>query len=236
MKFLVFQHVENEPPGLISTWAKEAGVELEILELWKEYSIPDIFKFDGLVIMGGPMGVYENFPSEKEEIETIKKALGKVPIIGFCLGCQLLAHALGAKVYPNLKDGKKLKEIGYLSVDLSDEGSKDPLYKGFSSPIKVLQWHGDAYDLPEGGILLASSKDCTNQAFRYGKNAYGMLFHNEFTPEGINKQLEVDREWIHDGYEIDEEGLKKQALENAKLMKEQCRRLFDNFLAIIKNR
>ena len=147
----------------------------------------------------------------------------------------MLAHTLGAKVYPNIKDGKKVKEIGYLSVELTEEGLKERLYKGFVSPVKVLQWHGDAYDLPKGAVLLAYSKDCQNQAFRFGKNVYGMLFHNEFTPEGIKKQIEVDKVWIHDGIDLDEEELKDQAKENEALMKKQCKRLFDNFLGIIKS-
>ncbi len=89
------------------------------------------------------MGVYEDYPSKKDELEFIKGALGKIPIIGFCLGSQLLAHALGADVYPNMKDGKKVKEIGYYDVDLTNEGQKDQIFEGFTSPVTVLQWHGD---------------------------------------------------------------------------------------------
>lgn len=83
----------------------------------------------------------------------------------------------------------------------------------------MLQWHGDTFDLPQGAILLATSPDCTNQAFRFGKNAYGMLFHNEFTPD-----------WIHEGFEIDENQLLQQARDNSQLMRQQCNRLLANFL------
>lgn len=229
-KILVFQHVPHEHPGMIRDIADEQGVKLDVLELWKPYQVPDANRYSGLVIMGGPMGVYEDYPSKNDELAFIKEVLGKIPIIGFCLGSQLLAHALGAEVYPNIKDGKKVKEIGYYNVDLTDEGQGDPIFKGFTTPVKVLQWHGDAFDLPQGALLLATSPDCTNQAFHFGNNAYGMLFHNEFTPEMIQTQIETDRNWIHEGFEIDENQLLQQARDNAQLMRQQCNRLFTNFL------
>src|SRR5579872_6686983 len=101
MKFLVFQHVPHEHPGLITEYCKNNNIELSIIELWKPYSIPKAEDFDALIIMGGPMGVYEDYPSKNDEISFIKEALDKIPILGFCLGSQLLAYALGAKVYKN---------------------------------------------------------------------------------------------------------------------------------------
>lgn len=132
-----------------------------------------------------------------------------------------------------MKDGRKIKEIGYYNVDLTEEGRNDPIFRGFTSPIKVLQWHGDAFDLPEGATLLATSQTCTNQAFRFGNNAYGMLFHNEFTPEMIQNQIEVDRKWIHEDFEMDENQLLQRARENEQLMKQQCHRLFANFVELM---
>jgi len=240
MKFLVFQHVPHEHPGLLTQCARENGVELTVIEFWKPYRIPQPEDFDALMIMGGPIGVYDNadvFPSKNDEVDFIKKALEKkTPMIGFCLGSQLIAHTLGARVYPNMRNSKKIKEIGYYDVNLTQEGKADPIFKGLTSPIKVLQWHGDAFDLPDGAQLLATSPACANQAFRYGGNAYGILFHNEFTPEMIEKQIETDRVWIHDQFELDEELLKKQADEYRDWIAQQCRLLFKNFLHIVTSK
>ncbi len=240
MRFLVFQHVPHEHPGMLADAAKSLGVDFTIVELWKPYTseLPygNSLVYDALVIMGGPMGVYEGleqFPSKEEELAFIRANLGKLPMIGFCLGGQLIAHALGARVFPNLTNGKRQKEVGYHTVDLTVEGASDTLFNGFTSPVKVLQWHGDAFDVPDSAALLATSKTCANQAFRWGTNVYGMLFHNEFTPEMIDKQIEIDKKWIHKDYEIDERALRDEARANAALMREQCNLLFENFCEIV---
>ena len=230
MKLLVLQHVANEHPGYISQYAHEKGIVLDIVELWKPYVIPNPSNWDGLIIMGGPMGTYENYQSRDDEIRTIKNALGSnIPILGFCLGGQLLAYTLGADVHPNIQNGKKIKEVGYSQVDLTEDGKKSKILRNLPSPLKVLQWHGDVFDLPKGATLLASSPLCTNQAFSY-KNAYGFLFHFEFTPDMISRQIEIDNKWIHEDNEINEKFLLNEAREYAKLMKAQCYQLLDNFI------
>lgn len=233
MEYLVFQHVPQESPGLITEVTKKQGIDLEVVELWKPgYKIPPMRDFRALIIMGGPMGVYEGpevFPSKEEELSVIRDNIDKKPIIGFCLGAQLLAHAFGGKVYPNFKEGKRAKEIGYYTVDLTDEGKRDPLLKGFPSPMEVTQWHGDVFDVPAGAALLANSPLCDNQAIRIGKNAYGFLFHFELSPDLIANLIKVDKKWIHEDFEMDEEKLLKQAEEKKGLMRRQCEMLFENF-------
>ena len=131
MKFLVFQHVPHEPPGMLTDAAKEKGIEFEVVELWKPYTIPSSEGFSALIIMGGPMGVYEGkdkYPSRDNEVACVKSNLGRLPMIGFCLGSQLIASALGAKVYPNVRDGKKIKEIGFYKVELTSDGATDSLF------------------------------------------------------------------------------------------------------------
>ena len=130
-------------------------------------------------------------------------------------------------------NGKIKKEIGYYNVDLTEEGLKDTIFKNFSSPIKVLQWHGDAFDLPAGATLLASSVDCANQAFCYGDRTYGMLFHNEFTPNMVNNQIILDKDWIHKDFEFNDAKVRQEAEEHKSLMEKQCSTLMDNFLALI---
>ncbi len=236
MKFLIFQHVHNESPGFISDWAKKRNIKLDIIKVWKPYKAPPIGKHDALIVMGGPMEVYhgpDKYPSKEDELNFIKKAMGKIPIIGFCLGSQLLAHSLGADVHKNIINGKWIKEIGFYHITLTKEGLKNPIFKGFPPKIKVLQWHGGAFDLPKKSILLATSPLCQNQVFSY-KNAFGFLCHFEFTPQMIKTQIKNDRKWIHEEFDMDEKKLLREAEEYKILMKSQCFRFMDSFLANLK--
>lgn len=235
MKFLVFQHVPYEHPGLIADFAKKNNITLDVIELWKPYKIPAVSNYEALIFMGGPMGVYEDadkYPSKNDEVEIIKESIEKnIPVLGFCLGAQLLAYAFGAKVYPNIVNGKKIKEIGFYPINIVN---KNPIFENFSSPVKVFQWHGDVFELPKEATLLASSSLCKNQAFAY-KNAYGLLFHFEFTPEMIKKLAEIDKKWTHEDFDLDEKNLIEQANELQELMREQSKILLENFVSIIKS-
>ena len=225
MKLLILQHVPHEHPGYIADYANEKGITIDLIKLWHPYSIPAIGGYSGIIIMGGPMGVYEEFPSKGEEIALIQNVVGSVPVLGICLGSQLLAHALGAKVYPNPGG----KEIGYYDLKLTEAGKKSPALKGFPANIRALEWHGDAFELPVDATLFASSAQCENQAFSF-KNAYGFLFHFEFTPEMVRDQIAIDREWIHKDFILDEAKVLRDAHDLADLMKKQCYRLLDNVL------
>lgn len=235
MKWLVFQHVPQEHPGLITNFAKENNITLDVIELWKPYHIPLVLNYDALIIMGGPMGVYEGtdkYPSREDEVKAIKEGLEKVPMFGFCLGHQLIAHVLGANVYPNIQNGKRIKEIGYYPIDLTPEGLQSPLFKGFASPAEVFLWHGDVCDVPKGATLLATSPLCKNQAYSY-KNFYCIQFHFEISPDMINKLIEIDDKWIHEDFDFNEEKVRKQAKEKEALMKKQSDMLLRNFVNII---
>jgi GMP synthase-like glutamine amidotransferase len=225
---LVLQHVPYEGHGSIADYLREHDIAFDVVRLWEPYAVPDVSQYSALIIMGGPMGVYENFPSKNDEIALIKAALGTIPMLGICLGSQLIAHALGARVYPNEKDGKPAKEIGYYTVHLTSEGLANPLFKGFDPDVPVLEWHGDAFDLPSGASLLATSPLCRNQAFAY-KDVYGLLFHLELTPQMVQGLAEVNRDWAHESFDLDEERLAQEARDLAPLMKTQCYRLLDNF-------
>lgn len=234
-KLLVLKHVPYEGPGLFGKFAKDQGIQMDIVELFKPYQILDVNGYDGLIIMGGPMGVYENYPSENDELDTINKALGKIPILGVCLGSQLLAYALGAKVYPNMIDDRRVKEIGYYQVRLTKQGMSDPIFTGLPSPLKVLQWHGDAFDLPKGAKRLATSPSCRNQAFVYKRNgiaAYGLLFHVEATPEMVEDWIKNDDGWRHKDFDFNDEEVKQQARVETTLDERQCQIVFTNFVSL----
>ena len=225
MKLLILQHVPHEQPGYIAEYAREKNITLDVIELWKPYMIPNTEDYSGIIILGGPMGVYENFSSKNDELTLIQKNFGSVPILGICLGSQLVAHALGAKVQPN----EKGKEIGYYEVELTEAGRESSIFREFPPRIKVLQWHGDAFDMPKDADLLATSVLCMNQAFSF-QRSFGFLFHFEFTPEMVKSQMEIDKEWTHKNFDLDETKLSKEASELAPTMKSQCYRLLDNFL------
>ena len=188
MTLLVLQHVECEGPGYIEDFAAERGLEMEIVRLFDREPIPDPGDFQAMIVMGGPMNVYEEekYPWLVSENAAIQKAIrADVPYLGICLGSQLLTKALGAPVRRN-----PVKEIGFADISLTPEGRQDPLFQGFSHDVHVFHWHGDTWDVAPGGIILASSVACAHQAVRYG-NAYGIQFHVESSPEMI-------RSWIRE--------------------------------------
>lgn len=166
-----------EGPGLIGFEAEARGLHTDIRRLDLGVSLPLPNEVEGLVVMGGPMGVYETgrHPFLLKECSLIAELVRRnQPVLGVCLGAQLLARALGARVFPGHG-----AEIGCGSVHLTSEGSQDPLLGPAGPNIPVFHWHGDTFDLPEGATLLASSTDYPHQAFRYGKCAYGLQFHIE---------------------------------------------------------
>jgi GMP synthase-like glutamine amidotransferase len=178
MRILVLQHIACEPPGVFEDVLRERAHELVRVELDEGEALPD-GAFDAIVAMGGPMSVNDEaehpwLVAEKEAIARHVRA-GK-PFWGSCLGAQLLAAALGARVYAG-----PAPEVGVLGIELTPEGRADPVLGGLPAEIDTLQWHGDTFDLPEGGVLLASSPAYANQAYRVGRVAYAVQFHVEVT-------------------------------------------------------
>ena len=138
--------------------------------------------------MGGPCRSTTISPGLVREIRAIRETVDRgKPVLGICLGAQLIAKALGSKVYRN-----PVKEIGWAQVYWTEQTAVDPLFRGFSRPETVFHWHGETFDLPEGGERLAYSEACANQAFRIAGNVYGMQFHLEVTPEIITDWLRQD--------------------------------------------
>lgn len=176
---LVLQHIACEPPAAFEDELRSRELELVRVELDEGERLPDWRDFAATVVMGGPMGAYED--SAHDWMGEEKRQIGEAaraghPIWGVCLGAQLLAGALGARVYPGEE-----AEVGLLDVELTGDAAGDPVFGDAPSAFATLQWHGDSFDLPEGATLLASSPAYSQQAFRY-ERSYGLQFHLEVTP------------------------------------------------------
>jgi GMP synthase-like glutamine amidotransferase len=196
------QHVPFEGLGYIGTWIDENNFTLSTTKMYEDYEFPDLSEFDLLIIMGGPMGTYEEdkYPWLKEEKAFVKEAINAdKAVVGICLGSQIIASALGAKVYPN-----KEKEIGWLPVTFSGTGSQALFTSKDKSPI-VFQWHGDTFDLPVNATLLASSEACKNQAFLYKDNVLALQFHLEVTEKSYAEILDNSLGKLTDGKYIQTE-------------------------------
>jgi GMP synthase (glutamine-hydrolysing) len=192
MSVLIIKHVDIEGPGLIEDCLRQEKIPFYVLNLRPNIHLPKLDGLTHIVILGGPMNVYEEdrYPFLRDEDLFIKEAIqrGK-PILGICLGGQLMAKALGAKVFK-----APLKEIGWHEVSLTDEGVKDPLFSSLPKKFPVFQWHEDTFEIPKAGKLIATSASVAHQAFRYGENAYGLQFHLEVTERMIREWMEAYEE------------------------------------------
>ena len=204
MNVLIVKNVANEGPGTIEDYLKEKGIDYTVADFSgcdaTEESIPDIRGYTHLVIMGGPMAIYESdgHPFIHFETAMIRSfILSKKPVLGICLGAQMIAHALKADVYSG-----GTEEVGWDRVDIAPEGMEDPVFSSLAvnkEPYaEVFQWHGDTFDLPQKAVRLSSSKVYQNQAFRYGDKVYGLQFHIEVEPEMI-------KDWFgkEEGFDIE---------------------------------
>ncbi len=199
MRVLIIKNIAAEGPGTIEDHLRAGSIPYAVVDLNKGEQTPALSDFTHLVVMGGPMAVYEmdRHPFLKAEAKLIELAIksGK-PVLGVCLGAQMLAHVLGARVYAGGK-----KEIGWYEVSLTPEGMQDRLMASLAvdgrTAAQVFQWHGDTFDLPAGAVRLASSDLYQNQAFRYADRVYALQFHIEVDPvivfDWLKDEKAVDR-------------------------------------------
>ena len=194
----VLQHVAYEGLGCIENWIHEHNHLLGYTKFYESFSIPDIDTIDGLIVMGGPMSVYEEdlFPWLKEEKHFIKAAIEKGKIVlGICLGSQLIAEVLGARVYPN-----KLKEIGWFPVKKTKAGQQHSMLKGIDpNEFTVFHWHGDTYDLPPASEHLFFTDICQHQAFIFDNRVLGIQIHFEATNETLNEMVQNGKQELEEG-------------------------------------
>ena len=187
MKKIIFiRHIAIEGPGTLGEFLRKKDIEYAILDVFKEngavLASQDLKTVGAVVILGGPMNVYEDekFPFLSAEKDFIRKVIKEnVPLFGICLGAQLIACVLGAKVRR-----APCKEIGWYEIALDKTARTDPLMKGSDDKMAVFQWHEDTFDLPKGAFLLASNNGM-NQAFRFGDSTWGFQFHIEVDDEMI---------------------------------------------------
>jgi GMP synthase-like glutamine amidotransferase len=188
MRIHYLQHETFEDPGTILEWAQARGHTINGTLIFKGEPLPAVGSFDMLVIMGGSMSAYEEekYPWIAAEKQLIWQAVDKrKAVLGICLGAQLIAGALGAKVYKH-----SCKEIGWFPVHLTKQGFDSEFMRGLPLSFEALHWHGDTFDIPAGATRLATSKACFNQAFEYGTTVLGLQFHIEYTAENRGKMLE----------------------------------------------
>ncbi len=185
---LILRHVPHESAGTLENALAKAHVEFQYLDLFHEYPCSlNCEQYLGLVVLGGPMNVDEvqKYPFLGDEIRWICQTVeAGMPLLGICLGSQMLAKAFGARVYPG-----GIKEIGWYPLQLTLAAAEDRLFAGCGPKLTVFQWHGDTFDLPPDAVHLAQSLLCRNQAFRIGPSAYGLQFHIEMTAEMIEDWL-----------------------------------------------
>ncbi|MCB1606664.1 MAG: gamma-glutamyl-gamma-aminobutyrate hydrolase family protein [Xanthomonadales bacterium] len=193
-RVLVFQHVAAEPLGTLDALLRERGHRLRFCNFERQpLAQPTIDRYHGLIVLGGPMNVDESDrrPHLRTELKVIEAALkADKPVLGICLGAQLLAHVLGAPI-------RRLQtpEIGWYRLEPTEHAASDPIMHPMAEPTHVFQWHSYGFDLPSGAQRLASTAQWPDQAFRYGERAYGMQFHLEMDAPLINRWLSTPEYW-----------------------------------------
>ena len=187
-------HVPHEALGNMEPWFVRQGWRITRTRLYANDPLPDPGAIDWLVVMGGPMAVYEEDRYEwlVPEKRFIERVLARgIPALGVCLGSQLLAEVLGGKVYKHER-----QEIGWFPVELTETGRASPLLEGLPGSFTPLHWHGDTFSLPDGAQHLAESEACAHQAFAYGERVLGLQFHLEALPSVAQAFCDEDAELL----------------------------------------
>lgn len=225
MRIAVIMHVENEGPGLFGELLRASEADVRTIRLDRGDPLPAVGEIDAALALGGPMNVYEEaeYPFLAAETAFLREAAARdLPVLGICLGAQMIARAAGAAVTKN-----PVPELGWGIVSLTEAGKGDPLFAGLPDILPVFQWHGDTFAIPAGGALLATGGDCHNQALRH-RNSWGLQFH-----------LEADRALLSSwfaGSLHEREILRHHANGIGTEVARHARTLFENFLAFARGR
>lgn len=229
---LIIKHIGIEGPGTLGDFFKLKGESFCIVELGLGEVLPaDPKAFKAVIVLGGPMNVdeediYQFLKPENDFIQQVLKA--RVPYLGICLGAQLLAKAAGAKVVKS-----PVKEVGWYHIALTDEGKTDPLFRGFRAQDPVYHWHGDMFQIPAGGRLLATASGCPHQALRVGDNAYGLQFHVEITERSIKEWCDAYSRTDLPGESDRTRSMTEDYVKYKQVFEQQAQNMYQNFLEII---
>ncbi len=217
---LFVQNTRIEGPGYLGDLLKEDGFDIHSVNA-KHEKLPEK-EYSLVVILGAPESANDELPYLQEEQRLIKKSVEKnTPLLGICLGSQLIAKTFGGKVYGGAK-----KEIGFYK-DLVPEANSS-LFSGFDNPFTVFHWHGDTFDLPEGALRLVRSKNYENQAFQF-QSAVGLQFHLEVNEEMVNLWLDKTEEKLQNIPYINPEKIRLDIDENISIVKTNMKNFYNNF-------
>ena len=234
-RLMVFQHVAAEPLGTLHARIRARGHRIRFHNFERHPDAqPNVERYHGLIVLGGPMNVMDQHrhPHLKTELLAIEAALqqGK-PVLGICLGAQLLAHVLGAPVRRHCE-----QEIGWYELITTAEGREDPVLGHLGGMAPVFQWHGCTYDLPSGAVQLARTDTCEQQAFRFGSNAYGFQFHMEADEAMIDRWLGLPAyrdELAAAGIDRDEQSIRALTVAQMNRMRPLAETTFNRFLDLV---
>ncbi|GCE24912.1 GMP synthase [Dictyobacter alpinus] len=232
-KVLLLQHTWDDPHGYLGNLLEIHGIDYDVVQI-ENTPLPDPTTYAAIIALGGSQHAYaeQEFPYLVQEKVWLRQLVAQdIPYLGICLGAQMLADALGGLTRPH-----NLTEIGFFNVQLTPQGQQDPLFVGFTEGYeKVFHWHEDTFDLPTEAVLLATSANTENQAFRYGRHFYGLQYHIEIDNDILNTWL------YHPSMKesiIEVLGLPAyQAIEQARkeefpIYQQHTKMLFENFLRI----
>ena len=224
----VFQQVPFETPGQLQNILELSGFSINLQNPEKCSTLVDFHRQSGIVLLGGPMSANDNTPFLTTQLRVLDAALHEnLPILGICLGAQLLAKAAGASVYRS-----NCSEIGFFDITLTPAGLQDGLFGKLNRTETFFHWHNDTFDLPDGAEHLAFSKRTQNQAFRIGDCAYGLQFHPEVTPAMIADWCQQD---VNCG-DMAEIETPFDPYTNAQRLEEAAKLLFDSWIKLVLNK
>jgi GMP synthase (glutamine-hydrolysing) len=226
----VIRHVGEERLGSYREVFEEDGITYHYIDAAHDDLESQAFDADLLVIMGGPIGVYDcdYYPFLKSEMKILEKRIAQdKPTLGVCLGAQLIAASLGAKVYK----GSSGDELGWHPIEVNERGMKTPVRHLDAAHTSMFHWHGDTFDLPKGAELLASNAQYQHQAFSYGKNILGLQCHAEVTERMLREWFILFvRQVVGPNKVMDLHELRQQTAANAPVMKEQAKKFFREWI------